>query len=140
MDAKGSQASMFELTGVTDLASLTNLASALDSYTCGKILMASVTESNPVTGTEDVETGPYCLVNQKAVLTFRDMDATGTKGPSCVVRIPAPDADLLEMGENGNFVVVPAQGQAIAAIINARLGRNLEFVKGILWNRKKGNK
>ena len=137
-DINGAMASMMELMGVPSLAALTSLAGDLDSWTCGKILTASVTDSEVVSGVQEVEDGPYCLVNQKAVLTFRDLAATGSKGTACVLRIPAPDADLFVKGENGNFIVSPAQGAAIAAMINSRLGRNLEFVRGILWNRRRG--
>lgn len=137
-DINGAMASMFELTGVANLSAIVSLASDLDSFTCGKILTASVTESQVVDGVQPAEDGPYCLVNQKAVLTFRDLDATGTKGPSCVIRIPAPDADLFVKGENGNFIVSAAQGAALASMINSRLGRRLEFIRGILWSRRRG--
>ena len=131
-DRNGAMASMFELQGVASLAAITSLAADLDSFTCGKILTASVTESNVVPGVQEAEDGPYCLANQKAVLTFRDLDATGTKGTACIIRIPAPDSDLFVMGENGDFIVSAAQGAALAAMINSRLGRNLEFVRGVL--------
>ena len=139
-DAKGAKASMIEmLTSVEDLAVIAGLAKDLDSYTCAKVETASITKSANVEGGLAFEEGPYCLVNNKAVLTFRDTEATGSKGPACVLRIPAPDADLFEMGENGSFVVKPAMGASIASMINTRLGRKLEFVRGILWS-KKGKK
>lgn len=138
-DTQGAMASAFDVIGVPDLASIQNMANGLQSYTRAQILAVSATETAQL-NLPAATTGPYCLANQKAVSIFRDLDATGTKGNSLILRIPSPNEVLFQAGQNGDYIVVPAQGAAIAAMINARLGRNVEFVRGFLWNKKRKRK
>ncbi len=133
-DINGATASTMEISGAPDLASMVSLATGIQSYMRGQIMQVSMTETQMM-DLPAASTGPYALANQKAVLTFRDLDATGSKGPSLIVRMPCPNEIMFQAGDNGDFIVIPAQGAALASMINARLGRNVEFSHGILWNK-----
>lgn len=135
-DIKGAMAATMEIIGVPDLAAMSSLATGLQSFTRAQIMAVSATESEQL-DLPAASTGPYCLANQKAVLIFRDLDATGTKGNSLIVRLPAPNEIMFTPGDNGDYIVVEGQGQGIAAMINGRLGRKVEFVRGFLWNKKR---
>lgn len=134
-DHMGGKAVACEITGAPDLAAMASLATGMASYTAGKIVGVSFTGSQLMTLHDAVDTEPYGLANQKAVLTFRDLDATGSKGPILTIRWPAPVDIMFTPGVNGDLLVTQAQGEAIAAMLSARLGRNLEFEHGVLWNK-----
>jgi hypothetical protein len=114
------RAATCEILGASSLAEMVALADGLKSYTCGKIISVSYTESVVYTADDYITGKKDSVVNDKMLMAFLHNSPSTGQGPSMTIKWPAPVNEMLDYQKAG-VLCVDAQGDSIAAILSARL-------------------
>lgn len=119
---------------VTDLASLDTLTGVLQTYSDAAAVKDSVMDST-IDATPTYGTGAYKMVDQKAVITYRDLAAGPDDTSVFRFELPGPKVTMFEETLDG-WRVTAVAGAAIIAGLSAATGKTLEFVEGWLYSGK----
>lgn len=131
-DTHGGSARAMSILGVPNIAAMQNIANSLQDWTTGRIRSISFTETQDL-NLEGAAFGrdKFDMCRQKAVMTFRDMDAPSTESPTITIEWPAPRDDMF-FADRGVMKVRQLDGDTFATVIGQRIGRNLIFLFGEL--------
>lgn len=111
--------------GIPDIGVLTTLIPILDSFSDMAITLYTVTETVAISGTLD--TGDYDSIEEKAHMTFRDLNLTEKR--TVTAQLPAPLNAVLEEKRSG-LRVVWTVGDSVATALGSATGKSLQYIKG----------
>lgn len=114
---------------ISDLNALNLLSGTLGNYSDACDVKRTIHESTidaaPVYGS-----GPYRMVDDKAVIVYRDLGATPDETSVFRFELPGPKDTMFEDVKGEGLRVTAAAGNAIIGALATATGKSLEFVEG----------
>ena len=121
------------ISGITDLAALTTLVTALDPKSNAQIIQYSVSDELAFAGGA-TGTGEFKSVEEKLLLTFRYFDDDNDKH-YVKLGLPCPADSVVEWVEKVGWRALNAEGTSIAVLLSAATGRTYEYTRGTMVGR-----
>ena len=123
---------------INTIEKVVQLADVFAPYTAAGQQSVSLIQSQDFAVTrEPTADEPYNTCEQKAIMTFRNMDATSPRKAKMIVRMPGPSQAMLEKSPDRGLRVTTLAGNAIAIALGGVLGKDIMWKRGHLWSRQR---